>query len=82
MKGSENARDAPPIRTRNSRALFFVWKGIFCQCKCMYTEKGKNFKILINAHHIDPFFFFFFFFFQTTSARYTYISRCIFDFSS
>ena len=35
-KGKEKPRDAPPIRTKNRRTLFFVWKGIFCVCVCAH----------------------------------------------
>lgn len=52
MKGKENPNEAPPTRTRNSRTLFFVWKGIFCLCVIVYVRlcKKKVVVTLNNAH--------------------------------
>ena len=48
MKGRENPSDAPPTRTMKSRALFVVWKGIFC---VYVLKRDEKVVILINAHH-------------------------------
>ena len=39
MKGRENPNEAPPTRTKNSRTLFFVWKGMFCWCVQAYLYR-------------------------------------------